>query len=155
MLRWLCIFPLTLGLAMPARAACIHNGELYAKTTLEQEFSESVWVVRASVTAAKPVACPEPGTGFVCGQIYTLQNETGFKGEMPAQFSFLTEQDSGAFYMDVGASYLLFLVPQPDPGPAEASGSVRVNYACGQSREWGAVSADEVEKLYSLQSQAG
>jgi hypothetical protein len=41
--RWIATAFLVSGSA--ANAVCIHNGKLYAKTTLAQEFAESRWVV--------------------------------------------------------------------------------------------------------------
>ena len=99
----------------PADALCIHNGELYAKTTLEQEYREARWVVRARVLSARSWEDREGN-----GTVYRLQVVHRFKGDLPAQFAFSTERNSGGFYLDndsggpdVGGEYLLFLVPNP------------------------------------------
>lgn len=54
------------------------------------------------------------------GTVYRLQVVHRFKGDLPEQFAFSTERNSGGFYLDndsggpdVGGEYLLFLVPNP------------------------------------------
>jgi len=52
-LRWLLGATALTAMPSPADALCIHNGELYAKTTLEQEYREARWGVRARVLSAR------------------------------------------------------------------------------------------------------
>ncbi len=157
MLRHTIGFALLAVLVMvPASAAafCMHNGELYAETTLEQEFAESRWVVHARVVAADywwpPVTSDESAWAT-----YRLEVLNSFKGPAPDEFLFFTERNSGGYYMDIplpqgggadiGGEYLLFLNPSDwHSGRVQTSDEiVFVNYACGQSRRWIEVSADD------------
>jgi hypothetical protein len=146
------------AIASQAHALCVHNGVLYAKTSLGQEFAESRWVVRARVEG-----------GYYFGQptswsLYHLQLLHAFKGHPLGRFDFYTRRDSGGFYLDtprgrpdVGHDYLLFLNPgqTSSEDPAFARSSTWVNYECGQSKPWAEVSADQRIKLSTLEKQEG
>lgn len=124
----------------PANAVCIYKGQMYAKTTLSQEFSDSKWVVRAKVTAADNHWSDEDESWT----IYHLRVLASFKGEPPATIELFTYRDSGGFYLekginaDLGGEYLLFLNPISHDlkVPAAARSATEVNYSCGQSRAW-------------------
>lgn len=143
-----------IAMPKPALALCIHNGELYAKTTLGQEYGEARWVVRARVLSSSSWEDSETN-----GTVYRLQVVQRFKGELPDQFSFATERNSGGFYLDndsggpdVGGEYLLFLVPnsRTASGPPVVRNSFWVNYSCGQSRLWADVTPEDRKELAVL-----
>jgi hypothetical protein len=141
-----------------AFSLCVYDGQLYAKTTLEQEFRDSHVVVRGKVLSSKDVSDP------YLGVFYSLQVEQTFKGSPAAILTDYTERDSGAFYLDAGTEYLLFLNPiEPFDanqylGPnwrTKFRGTFMVNYSCGQSRKWTDVSPTEQERLIALSKQTG
>jgi hypothetical protein len=153
---WLLVATTLMAIPGPAFALCVHNGELYAKTTLGQEYREARWVVRARVLSARSWEDSEAN-----GTVYRLQVVHHFKGDLPEQFAFSTERNSGGFYLDnesggpdVGAEYLLFLVANPRgaSGPPVVRNSLWVNYACGQSRRWSAVASADQTELAALSS---
>jgi hypothetical protein len=154
-MRWKWIATVFFLSGSAANALCIHNGKLYAKTTLAQEFAESRWVVRARVEEGHShFGDPTSWT------VYRLRVIHAFKGAPPQQFRFYTRRDSGGFYMDsdrgrpdVGRDYLLFLNPASlsTEDPSVARGAMWVNYECGQSKPWINVSASERKKLSALQ----
>ncbi len=127
----------------PANAVCIYKGQMYAKTTLSQEFSDSKWVVRAKVTAADNHLSNYLG-GDDPWTIYHLRVLASFKGQPPATIELFTYRDSGGFYLDkgtkadIGGEYLLFLNPASQDlyVPVAARSATEVNYSCGQSRAW-------------------
>lgn len=137
---------------VPANALCFHDGKLYAKTTLAQEFRESRWVVRARVESAQG---PNEWTA------YRLKLLRSYKGKLPPHFKYFTTRDSGAFYLDrgavpdIGGEYLLFLT-LPDPG-GETIGAARhatgINYSCGQSKPWREVSLSERNNLLRMSAE--
>jgi len=140
---------------VPAKALCSYHGELYARTTVEQEFRDSRWVGRARVVSGD-YHWSDSGESWT---LYRLEAIETFKGKLPKRFTFFTERNSGGFYMDgktdavpdLGAEYLLFLQPTPHPNVApEAKGALRVNYECGQSRRWSEVSSREDGLLRKL-----
>jgi hypothetical protein len=155
LLRWLPVATSLMVMPSAAHALCSHNGELYAKTTLGQEYREARWVVRARVLSASSWEDSETN-----GTLYRLQVLHRFKGELPEQFAFSTERNSGGFYLDndsggpdVGGEYLLFLVPNPRAlGPPVVRNSLWVNYNCGQSRRWSAVASADRTELAALSS---
>lgn len=138
-----------------ANALCTHNGKLYAKTTLNEEFAEAHWVVRARVESARSeFGAPTSWT------VYELRLIHAFKGAPPPHFRFYTRRDSGGFYMDglngapdVGNDYLLFVNPGEFDAedPAVARGAVQVNYECGQSRAWKDVTTEQLRTLQSAE----
>lgn len=141
----------------PANAVCIYKGQMYAKTTLSQEFSDSKWVVRAKVTAADNHWSDYLG-GDNPWTIYHLRVLASFKGELPATIELFTYRDSGGFYLDkgakadIGGEYLLFLNPvsQDLEVPAVARSATVVNYSCGQSRAWTDVNNADREELAEM-----
>ena len=144
----------------PAKALCIYRGVDNARTSLEQEFRDSRWVVRARVVSAQShwpsdddESESEPWT------LYRLEVVQSYKGVLPRRFTFFTGRHSGGFYMDrdggapdVGGEYLLFLVryPRSRTDPPAARRALWVNYSCGQSRPWREVTGDERRRLLGL-----
>jgi len=136
-----------------ANAFCSYHGELYAKTTLQQEYRDARWVVRAKVISASDwERADERGT------VYRMELVDSFKGNLPQRFLYSTERNSGGFYLDrgsktdVGGEYLLFLVPNPRPsvGPPSIRHALWVNYSCGQSRAWREVAREKKATLAAL-----
>lgn len=137
-----------------ANALCSYKGELYAQTTVDQEFQDSRWVVRARVLAATEhfIEGEEPWTE------YQLEVLHAYKGDPPARLRFFTFRNSGGFYLDrarehdVGGEYLLFINPTTISAglPAAAQGTVSVNYSCGVSGPWRTVTAASREELVRL-----
>ena len=134
-----------------AHALCEYRGELYARTTIAQEFADSPWVVRGRVVSATDNWSDgslgddeEPWT------LYRVQVLDRFKGDAPVEVSLFTHRNSGGFYMDrgsqgpdIGGEYLLFLQPASDRPwlPGVARGGTVVAYSCGQSKLWAEVPA--------------
>ena len=136
----------------PASALCIYRGVDNARTSMDQEYRDSRWVVRARVLGVETRWREGEGS-----TLYRLELVRSYKGAAPRSFSFFTERNSGGFYMDnaagrpdVGGEYLLFLVPNSRPGEASARHALRVNYNCGQSRPWGQVNARDARRLTAL-----
>lgn len=151
------VLPVVLALAAlgsSAHALCIYKGELYAQTTVSQEFQDSRWVVRAKVLAATNhfIEGEEPWTE------YRLEVQHAYKGDPPRSVRFFTFRNSGGFYLDrgqehdVGGEYLLFLNPTArfPHVPAAASGMVSVNYSCGVSGPWTSLTAESRAELVRL-----
>lgn len=151
------ILPLVLALSAfgsSAHALCSYKGELYARTTVSQEFQDSRWVVRAKVLAATEhfVEGEEPWTE------YQLEVQHAYKGRPPGRLRFFTLRNSGGFYLDrggehdLGGEYLLFLNPTTNSPeiPLAASGTVSVNYSCGVSGLWGSVTTASRADLVRL-----
>lgn len=146
-----------LVLLTPGRvdAFCMYHGVDNAKTTLEQEFRDSRWVVRAHVVSAD-YHWADVGESWTLYRLRVVQN---FKGKLPSRFTFFTERDSGGFYMDGDdatpklGDYLLFLTPLHHSGdPPAARKAVSVNYNCGQSKPWERVTKDELKRLRRVSS---
>lgn len=117
--------------ATPAHALCVYDGQLYAKTTVAQEFRDARWVVVARVE--REDVHYGGASNWI---IYRLRTVKPFKGAPAKRPRLFTFQDSGGFYPDVGADYLLFLNPPSPEVPSSLGSVVEVNYACGQSRPW-------------------
>jgi len=141
-------------------ALCIYDGEDNAKTTIEREFKDSKWVVRAKVLAAKDHFSDEDESWTS----YRIQVQHAYKGRPAKQLRFFTFRDSGGFYMDrawvplpkghdVGGEYLLFLNPlkRSSGFPVAAKGAVFVNYSCGVSGPWAQVSSSAQSQLAALE----
>lgn len=141
-------------MASEAKAVCIYNGKLYAKTTVAQEFRDSRWVVRAKVLKAHD-HYSDNGDSFTT---YDLLVEQSFKGALPRHVRFFTMRDSGGFYLDngsshdIGGEYLLFLNSNRRQmiDPTAIQGTVSVNYSCGQSKAWHEVGQPEIRELAGL-----
>ncbi|NEX92218.1 hypothetical protein [Caulobacter sp. 17J65-9] len=144
----------------PAQALCSYRGALDAKTTLEQEFRDSRYVVRARVRSAES-HWPDDASDDDPWTLYRLEVVESFKGDLPHGFTVFTERNSGGFYMDdpksgrgpdLGGEYLLFLNPSPyGPNhPPVAKQSFWVNYNCGQSQRWTELSSNEIRRLRAL-----
>lgn len=151
------VLPLVIALSAlgsSAHALCIYKGELYAQTTVRQEFGDSQWVVKAKVLSATNhfVEGGEPWTE------YQLEVQHAYKGDPPQRLRFFTYRNSGGFYLDrgqehdIGGEYLLFLNPRPASphDPAAARGTVSVNYSCGVSGSWSSLSATSRRELLRL-----
>lgn len=142
--------------AWPANALCIYHGVDNAKTSLEQEFRDSRWVVRAHVMSAD-YHWSDEGESWT---LYRLKVVQSFKGKLPNRFTFFTERNSGGFYMDgndatpdLDGDYLLFLTRFPrSTDPPAARGALWVDYNCGQSKPWAKVSKGELRRLRLLSS---
>jgi hypothetical protein len=134
---------------------CFYKGQLYAKTTLGQEFQDSKWVVRAKVISSMDRKWS--------WTLYRLRTIEAFKGHPPRYISYFTERNSGGFYLDVGAKhdvggeYLLFLDPLSHGFalPPAGNGATVINYNCGQSGPWAAIGQLERERLDRLSGQKG
>jgi hypothetical protein len=137
----------------PAFALCSYRGELYAQTTLDQEYHDAPFVVRARVLSASDWQGAEER-----GTVYQLEVIQYFKGSLPQMFLFSTERNSGGFYLDrgtkpdIGGEYLLFLThgPWTTSKPAPRASAVEINYSCGQSRRWDEVSQHDRTRLADL-----
>jgi hypothetical protein len=151
-------------LASPAYSLCNYSGVDNAKTTIEQEYRDSRWVVRARVLSAVDgvVEPGNPDAGLEWTS-YQLAIVKVYKGHPGTRIKFFTERDSGGFYMDrpwvplprghdIGGEYLLFLVPFADDGerPKASVGATFVNYSCGQSKSWSEVSGSSRRLLEHL-----
>ena len=141
-------------LAAPAQAFCSYKGQMYAETTLAQEFADSPLVVRATVISADQHWSDEDDSWT----IYHLKVSSAFKGGLRPRVDLFTFRNSGGFYLDKGATpdlggeYLLFLDPGHDRAdfPKAARGAMWVNYACGQSKAWEEVTPAERQQLTAL-----
>jgi hypothetical protein len=140
---------------MPAYALCIYHGANNARTTIEQEFVDSRWVVRAHVVSADYHWSDEDESWT----LYRLKVIQSFKGKLHQRFTLFTTRDSGGFYMDgkggvpdLDGDYLLFLTPSPwRPTYLQvAKGALWINYNCGQSKAWLQVTQKEKTQLQSL-----
>jgi hypothetical protein len=142
-----------------ANALCIYDGVDNAKTTLAQEFADSKWVVRAKVLAARDHVSDEEDSWTT----YKILVAHSFKGRPRRELTFFTYRDSGGFYMDraweqlpkghdIGGEYLLFLNPnhRRQGEPIQIESTVFVNYACGVSKPWREVTAEEKHALARL-----
>jgi len=147
---------LAVAASSPAHALCMYHGVYNVKTSLEQEFRDSRWVVRAHVVSADYHWSDEDESWT----LYRLKVVQRFKGKLPDRFTFFTQRNSGGFYMDgpgatpdLDGDYLLFLSGSPRAGdPAAARGALWVNYNCGQSKSWSRVSQDDLKRLRLLAS---
>ncbi len=151
------VLPVVLALSAlgsSAHALCIYKGELYAETSVSQEFEDARWVVKAKVLSATDhfIEGEEPWTE------YQLEVQNAFKGTPPRRLRFFTFRNSGGFYLDrgqehdLGGEYLLFLNPTASSSaiPAAASGTVSVNYSCGVSARWSSVTSGARADLLRL-----
>ena len=153
------MWKLTIGIALvawsvPASALCIYHGEDNAKTTIGEEFKASRWVVRARVISAD-YHWSDEGESWTS---YRMKVVRSYKGKL-SRFTFLTERNSGGFYMDGPSGgpdfdhdYLLFLTPDgwPQAGRPSAKGALWVNYNCGQSKVWSEVTQRQKAELAAL-----
>ncbi|WP_155646431.1 hypothetical protein [Erythrobacter donghaensis] len=142
-----------LTLPAPAFALCSYRGELYAQTTLDQEYHDAPFVVRARVLSASNWQGAEAR-----GTTYRLEVVQYYKGSLPRTFLFSTERNSGGFYLDrgtkpdIGGEYLLFLTygPRTKMKAARGASAFAINYSCGQSRRWDEVSSQDRTRLADL-----
>jgi len=142
-----------LTLPGPAFALCSYRGELYAQTTLDQEYLDAPFVVRARVLSASDWQGAEERM-----TIYRLEVIQYFKGTLPQTFLYSTERNSGGFYLDrgtkpdIGGEYLLFLTngSRTTSTPARSARAFTINYSCGQSRRWDEISRQDRTRLADL-----
>ena len=138
--------------ASPAHALCSYNGVYNAKTTIGQEFHDSKWVVKVEVAAADDHWSDEDQSWT----IYHVKTLRSLKGKAPHRIDVFTFRDSGGFYLDkgafndIGGEYLLFLLPPHQTMPRIARGALQVNYSCGQSGPWAALTTGQIEELEAL-----
>lgn len=137
---------------------------MYAKTTIRSEFSESKLVVRVRVQSAhnywnQKILSDSDDQSWT---LYKLKTLKSFKGTPPHYLMFFTWRDSGGFYMDrfchthkPCGDYLLFLNPISSDStlPKTSRGAYFVNYSCGQSKKWEAVTKDDVKELETIKAQ--
>jgi hypothetical protein len=136
-------------MASGAHALCVYRGKLYAKTTLEQEFRDALFVVRGDVLSSRKISIASPDVGE--GIIYRIKVDRFFKGRSPRVVNFFTPLDSGGFYPEVGVKFLLFLDPiSSSEWALDARGATVVNYNCGQSRAWASVPTEKRRRLRTL-----
>jgi len=140
-----------------AHALCIYGGNLYAKTTIEQEFRDASIVIKGTVLSEKEIVLTAAGEkDSEPGVVYRIRVDHVFKG-MPANvIENFSEHNSGGFYLDIGGQYLLFLNPMADSDQAKgvASSALRVNYNCGQSQPWNGLKPVADELLSRLSTSA-
>jgi hypothetical protein len=137
----------------PAFAVCSYRGELYAQTTLEEEYHDAPFVVRARVLSASDWQGVDDR-----GTVYRLEVVQFFKGSLPRTFSLSTERNSGGFYLDRGTKpdirgeYLLFLTdgPRRTSTSAPDPNAFAINYSCGQSQRWDELSREDRTQLADL-----
>ncbi len=148
------------GVPSSPQALCIYKGELYATTTIAQEYADSRWVVRARVTAQTD-SWTDAGDDYdeAPWTTYRIEVVEVFKGDAPRVMTVFTGRHSGGFYLEPAGGpfdpyldYLLFLNPTHfrADNPPEAQGTVQVNYSCGQSKPWHDVTASDRSALYAL-----
>ncbi|HEX4197841.1 MAG TPA: hypothetical protein VHZ26_10395 [Caulobacteraceae bacterium] len=146
--------------SLPAHALCIYNGVNNAKTTIAEEFKDSIWVIRGKVLAASDHVSDDDESWT----LYRIEVLHAYKGHPPKTLPFFTFRDSGGFYMDrpwarlpaghdVGGDYLLFLNPLPirNDFPPQARDASFVNYSCGVSGPWPSVSLSDRNLLSALE----
>lgn len=135
---------LGLMIAAPAAAFCEYRGQLYAETTVQQEFADAQWVMRGRLVSVIDFL-EEP---YFPGTLYRLEVLQAFKGRPQRYIDLYTHRSSGGFYVHgrpdepIGAEWLLFLNPgrwDSREDPLAARGATWVNYNCGQSRLWSQV----------------
>jgi hypothetical protein len=128
-----------------AQALCSYGGELYAKTTLSQEFRDSNLVVRGQVVSEHN--WHHPGAFGDWGTLYRVKVLRTLKGSELKEIRYYSERNSGGFYLDRGKVYLLFLDVARHREAWEPQGAYDVNYSCGQSQEWSRLSANDIAQL--------
>ena len=136
--------------ASTAHAVCIYNGELYAKTTLSQEFRDSALVIEGRVQSVRYTPGNDNEDRDPVDQDVITPIRI-FKGIASAKITFYTWHNSGGFYLDKGGKYLLFLdaVPVGEYGKKRPAG-FDINYQCGQSKSWAKVSPAAIAELKAL-----
>lgn len=132
--------------ATPAEALCVYNRQLYARTTIPQEFRDSKWVIRGRIERERRHYSDADESWFV----YDVRPVKSFKGGPKSRFRLFTYLDSGGFQPDVGIDYLLFLDPPMQDQTRGARGVVEINFSCGQSRPWREISAVDRRLLARL-----
>jgi hypothetical protein len=152
-LSWLVALALTLS-ASSANALCIYKGNLYAKTTLAQEFEDSSIVIRGKVLSELRRYFSNEKDGDL-GVLNQIRVEQVFKGKAPAVVRYYTAVNSGGFYLDKGEDYLLFLNPIARiEWKKVAPRAMLVNYNCGQSRLWAQIPGNDKTLLNALSERA-
>ncbi len=142
-------------LAAPAHALCSYNGVDDARTAIEQEFRDSPVVVRARVIKAD-YHWSDLDESWTRYRLEILERFKGPPLDRPILFTF---RNSGGFYLDRDGGgpdpdrdYILFLNAPPTHWrdvPA-ASGAFAINYPCGVSGLWSALSDADRTRLRQL-----
>jgi len=145
-MKFLVTVILLLFFSAPAQALCIYHGNRYAKTSFEDEFKDSDVVIKANVLMSHDIGHDEDRA-----VIYQLKVLRRYKGKSTITPVYYSRRDSGAFYLDTGKTYLLFLDHiEGTEWAKDAPGALVVNYNCGQSREWSKVPESTKRKLIVL-----
>jgi hypothetical protein len=149
-----------LGMLLPGSASALCRG-----ASVQPEYREAEWVVRARVVSAINRYDDNPGAAYRRlwgdgGPVvrYVLRVQDSYKGRPPREIVFFQERNSGAFYMDrgmkpdIGGSYLLFLnrIPAYPGKPGMARDAMQVRHSCGQSKAWPEVRAKDLAALTRL-----
>ncbi|HKQ09620.1 MAG TPA: hypothetical protein VJS85_00405 [Rhizomicrobium sp.] len=109
-------FALLLSMLSPADAACLANdprspGGITSVSprffSVDKEFQNSTFVLTAKVMSVRDDFAPFPPAA-----LYRVARLKSFKGAPPDTLTIRTERSSGGFYMDVGKTYLLFVVQE-------------------------------------------
>ncbi len=155
----------TLATAMPAQALCMYYGKTFqksddkdsagrlnAKTTVAGEFKDAMTALWGRVVSSREVPVRKSKPDAQAGVVYRIRVDKVFKGDAVREASYYTERNSGAFYLDQGEDYLLFLNPpmHDDPALGVAPGVLIVNYACGKSKRWNQLSMADKRALDAL-----
>jgi hypothetical protein len=112
-----CSFLLIVALciSLNARAVCLElKGpiEVQRHPSVAMEFRSAPWVVVGRAIASRNVASPDD-PGFYDWTVYDVEVTKVFKGTPPRRIKLRSENSSGRFPLDVGASYLLFVSHAP------------------------------------------
>jgi hypothetical protein len=143
---------LLFGGVQPVAALCSGAG-------LEREYREADVVVRARVSAETRVHDDRPGPAaqarwgeYFPVSLHRLEVLETFKGAPGPTVELFQQITSGAFPLDLGGEYLLFLhYHRPAPGLGSAArGAVYVRHTCGQSKTWAAVSRANLASVHML-----
>ncbi len=144
-----------LAAAAPARAFCQYGGRMNATTTIAEEYRDARWAVRATILSASNHWGKGDGQD-ASWVVYRLRIVSRFKGPRAGELRRLfTYRDSGGFYPDIGADYLLFLDPSSQILPRGVRDVVQVNYPCGQSRPWREIRLADRRRLAARARRAG
>jgi hypothetical protein len=142
-----------------AAASASSSLALCSGGTVEQEYRDATIVVRARVVSQTDAFDVEPSKEFVdrwgdegLTSLYTLKVLEVFKGAPPSTVNIFMPHNSGAFYVDLGKDYLLFLnrIPARSFQASAAAGAFGVSYACGQSKPWAEVQGSDLTRLRQI-----
>ena len=99
-----------LGAYPTAEAVCLDDAGVSGyQVPLDKEMRVAVAVVLGKVTQKKSLVEDPTDPEGITATIYTLHVSREVRGKVPMTIRIRSENDSGRFWMDVGAEYLLFL----------------------------------------------